>query len=582
MALADTKEYIYTIDRRTNVGRYGEWLFPFVSASQNTAVVAGKLLYRDPWLAPLVADLWRMPQRVGWEDENGNLQMPIPFPFVKDFLADNPWIPVLGGAVNSEDMITIPKDGLNVFMPDTGFGLINRPNAWVQVGASEMMKAGAFPVETPAIFYWLFDRNRKEGEPSTADQAYQMIKDYFFGTQGSLSEKTLSWDMILPAGLQKIVYSRDELSAAYGYQYQLQRHTQYARWRNGERADEPTHDEINKRATNALWFQALGNYGVPTPITPYPILTRPTVESPINALVEIQQKYQKLDPQNASLNMMNQLGDWALEAAQTKITKNVGGADPSMAAVSDIRTFDGLIRNVTTAVGDDNLDMIGILVNNRDPEYDYSQTAYDWQKAATIPGTSRKFREIQTPEQAQAERERIVGWTQYRQFFDMLDARLASAGFKSYEAAGAAAFKQQKEVFINNMMQNPELEGWRNDFLDIGGSRTTAAVKTIELAVSDPTFVGEMVKAGKQNFVGAMADYALYRRSIIKAVEESGRSINDPENIMLKEAWANIRQDLKNRDERWAAVADRYFANDDNPQFPGDYMSVALATMGEQ
>ena len=582
MALADTKEYIYTIDRRTNVGRYGEWIFPFVSASQNTAVVAGKLLYRDPWLAPLVADLWRMPQRVGWEDENGNLQMPIPFPFVKDFLAENPWIPVLGGAVNSEDMIAIPKDGLNVFMPDTGFGLINRPNAWVQVGASEMMKAGAFPVETPAIFYWLFDRNRKDGEPSTGDQAYQMIKDYFFGTQGSLSEKTLSWDMLLPAGVQKIVYSRDELSAAYGYQYQLQRHTQYARWRAGERTDEPTHDEINKRATNALWFQALGNYGVPTPITPYPILTRPTVESPIATLVEIQQKYQKLDPQNASLNMMNQLGDWALEASQTKITKNVGGADPSMTAVSDIRTFDGLIRNVTTAVGDDNLDMIGILVNNRDPEYDYSQTAYDWQKAATIPGTSRKFREIQTPEQAQAERERIVGWTKYRQFFDMMDARLASAGFKSYESAGAAAYKQQKEVFINNMMQNPELEGWRNDFLDIGGSRTTAAVKTIELAVSDPTFVAEMVKAGKQNFIGAMSDYALYRRSIIKAVEESGKSLNDPENIMLKEAWANIRQSLKNRDERWAAVADRYFANDDNPQFPGDYMSVALVTMGEQ
>lgn len=582
MALADTREYIYTIERRTNVGRYGEWLFPFVSASQNTAVVAGKLLYRDPWLAPMVADLWRMPQRVGWEDEDGNLQMPVPFPFIKDFLAEHPEIPFLGGAVNSEDMITIPKDGLNVFMPDTGFGLVNRPNAWVQVSASEMMKAGAFPVETPAIFYWLFDRNRKDGEESVGDQAYQMIKDYFFGTQGSLSEKTLSWDMLLPAGVQKIVYSRDELSAAYGYQYQLQRHTQYARWRAGEREDEPTHDEINKRATNALWFQALGNYGVPTPITPYPILTRPNVESPVATLVEIQQKYQKLDPANASLNMMNQLGDWALEASQTKITKNVGGADPSMTAVSDIKTFDSLIRDVTVAVGDDNLDMIGILVNNRDPEYDYSQTAYDWQKAATIPGTSRKFREIQTPEQAQAERERIVGWTQWRQFFDMLDARLASAGFKSYESAGAAAYKQQKEVFINNMMQNPELEGWRNDFLDVGGSRTAAAVKTIELAVSDPTFVSEMVKAGKQNFVGAMADYALYRRSIIKAVEESGKSINDEQNIMLKEAWANIRQSLKNRDERWAAVADRYFANDDNPQFPGDYMSVALVPMGEQ
>jgi hypothetical protein len=576
MALADTKEYIYTLDRRTNVGRYGEWLFPFVSASQNTAVVAGKLLYRNPWLAPLVADLWRMPTRVGWEDENGNLQIPMPFPFVRDFLAEHPEIPFIGGAVGENDMISFPKDGLNVWMPDTGFGLINRPSAYVQVSASELMKYGAFPVETPQAFYWLFDRNRKEGEPSTADQAYQTLKDYFFGTEGSLSEKFASYDMLLPAGVQKILASKDELSAAWGYQHALQRATQYARWRAGERPDEPTMDEINKRTTNAFWMQALGNYGVPTPLTPYPILTRPQVTTPFETLIEIQQKYQKMDPENASFNMMNQLGDWALEAANIKTTRNVGGADPSAAAVSDIRTFDGLIRKVTTAVGEGNYEMIGMLVNNRDPQYDYSQTAYDWQKSTTIPGTTNKFREIQSPEQAQAERERIVGWTTYQRFFDLLDARLAAAGFKSYEAAGAAAFKQQKETFIYNMLNNPELEGWRNDFLDVGGSRTTAAVKTIELAVMDDTFVREMVKAGKETLVGAMSEYALYRRSIIKAVEESGKSINDESNIMLKQAWANIRQDLKNRDERWAAIADRYFANDDNPTFPGDYMSASF------
>jgi hypothetical protein len=572
-ALQDTREYMYTIERRTNLGKNGEWLFPFISASQNSVTVAGKLLYKEPWLAPMVADLWRMPNRVGFEDEEGNLQIAMPFPFIRDWLKDHPEVPFLGGVIDSTDTIKISKDGLNVFMPDTGFGIAPRPVPWMQVSASELMKAGAFPVETPQVLRSLMG-------DAEGDQFYQMVKDYVFGTQGSMSEKTGSYDLLAPPVLQRFLQMKDELDAGYGYQYALQRATEMMRWKAGERDTEPTADEIGQRTTNMFWFQLLGNVGMPTPLTPYPILTRPQVGSATEELMDIYQKLKQTDPENASLNMYNMFGDWALEAANTKITSNVGGADPNMAAASDIKTFDPLIREVTNAVSPENYDLIGIIVNNRSPEFDYNQSAYDFEKATTIAGTNRKYREVQSPQESQEERERVVGWTMYRKGMDFLDAQLASRGLKSYEATAAMDLKAAKDRMIANMANNQELQGWWIAYQDLGGNRTSSAIRVVELAVSNPQFVEEMTRAGKTGLIDAMNTYVQARRYVIQTLTSTGTSINDPQNAALKQGWANIRQGLK-ADERWTAIADRYLATDDNPQFPGNFMpnEFAMATV---
>ena len=570
-ALKDTREWMYTIERRTKLGKYGEWLFPFISATQNSTVTMGKLLYKEPWLAPFIADLWRMPTRLGIEDEEGNMKMPMPFKWVQKTLQDNPDIPFLGGVVDSADMITIPKNGLNVIAPETGFGLIPRPSAWVQVGASELMKANAFPVETPQIL-----RNALGDE--TADEVYQMVKEYVFGEQSGMSAMPGSVDKVMPAWLQKLVQSRNELSRQHGYQYQLQYHTQMARWRAGERDEPPTEDEISRRTTNSFWFQFLGNMGVPTPLTPYPILTRPIVDSPVQAMQDVYQQYREADPLNASMNFDRQFGDWALEMANTKVTRNVGGASPVPEAITDIKKFDGLIRKAAPLVGDD-LSVLGIITNNRASQSEYEASAYRWQTSEKIPGTNREWREVQSPEMSTAERQRVVGWTKYRQFMDQLDAKLQNAGLSSYEVAGARELKAARERFIANMMQNPEYAGWLVDYQDRGGQRTQAAVRTMELAVADDTFRDELMKSGNEQLYGIMGEYVFFRRGIINALERTGKSINHQDNIALKTAWANMRQKWKNRDVRWAEIADLYLSGDENPISPGSFIGeVAMAS----
>ena len=120
-----------------------------------------------------------------------------------------------------------------------------------------------------------------------------------------------------------------------------------------------------------------------------------------------------------------------------------------------------------------------------------------------------------------------------------------------------------------NMSANPDFAGWWEDYQDRGGMRTNAAVIAIEEAVADETFVSTMVGAGKTQLVSIMNEYVNQRRNLISLLEQTGKSIEHDDNIMYKVAWARMRQGWKNADPRWAEIANRYLASDDNPQSPG-------------
>lgn len=571
VALKDTREWMYTIERRTNVGKYGEWIFPFISASQNSLTVAGKLLYKEPWLAPMIVNLWRMPERLGVEDENGNVLLPMPLDWVQKKLQDNPNIPVIGGVLDSSDVLRFPKDGLNVWIPESGFGVLPRPTPWVQVGASELMKAGAFPIETPQVIRSVMGQEQ-------GDEFYKTLKDYVFGEEQGASDKFMSWDKLLPAYAQKAIYSRDELSTQYGYQYSLHWHTQTMRFRAGERDTPPTEDEIAKRTTNSFWFGLFGNQGIPTPLTPYPILTRPAVDSPITGLQEVYQTLQEADPLTANMNMDRMFGDWGFEAALTKVTQNVGGANPTAETVSDIDTLSPLIRSLSADLGPSDLSVLGILVNNRRAPSAYEQSAYNWQKSAKIPGTNREWREVQSPEEAVAERQRLTGWTLYRQAIDQLDAQMYSAGLSSYELKAAAPYKAAKERLVANLMSNPDYEGWIVDYQDQGGSKTLSAVRVLEGATQDDTFRKLLISSGKEQLLSIMDQYVTTRRLLNTVLEQSGHSINHESNLEWKVGWDAMRLKWRNQDERWAEIDSLYLSGDENPQAPGNLYLQNLAT----
>ena len=572
-ALADTREFIYTIERRTNLGKYGEFVLPFVSAFQNAWTVTGKLLYKEPWLAPFIANLWQVPNMLEIEDEDGNISMPVPLPFISKALANNPNIPFFGGVFDPElNRIVMRKDGFNVMMPDTGFGIFPRPAPFVQVSVSEMMKTNFVQQETPEMLKNVMGDDQ-------ANDFWSLFQDWVFGEEMGMSAEFASYDRLMPAAYKKVLQSKDELSSRYGWYFMNHHHTQMARYKSGDRDDMPDEDEINKRTTNSLLFEFVGNIGIPTPLTPYPVVTRPDVKSP--ALDVLRDEYQKLmqaDPLNANKNMQAMYGDWTLEFANTKITENVGGARPGDAAISDINTLSPLLSRVASRIPTDNLNVLGLLVNNRTPAGEYESSAYAWQKSQKIPGTNREWREVSDPVQSVKERQRVTGWTTYQQQMDYLEAQMQSAGVESMEVKAGYPYKLAKNQMVLNMSANPDFAGWWEDYQDRGGMRTNAAVIAIEEAVADPTFTNLMVENGKTQLVSIMNEYVNQRRNLINLLDQTGKSIEHRDNSMYKVAWAKMRQEWKNSDPRWAEIANSYLASDDNPRSPGMIQQQLAAT----
>ena len=563
-ALQETREWMYTIERRTNLGKYGEWIFPFISAQQNSMTVAGKLLYKDPALGPAIVDIWKFPERLGIEDDEGNLTLPMPSKWIQEMF-DDPDIPFLGGILDEFDMITIPKNGLNVGFPESGFGVIPRPMPLVQVAASELMKQGMFSTEAPEGLKSVF------GEEDAATY-WGLLKDYIFGEEQGASDKFMSYNKVIPAYAQKFLYSKQELSAQYGYAYKTHLDTQMLRFKGGERDEPPTIDEINKRTTNGLLFQMLGNQGIPTPFTPHPIITRPSISGPLNVITDYYRELQASDSLNASMNLSSQLGDWAVPVAMGKVNKNVGGASSAPEAISDIGTLDALIRTSTTLVGPNDLNVLGMLVNNRIPNEKYEDGSYKKQefdsssysvlKSKDIAGTSTEWIEGLSPEEAALERERVAGWAKWRSAIDQLDAQMFSAGLTSYMQVAAKPYKDAKDRLKANMFANPDYAGWVIDYQDTGGTKTQSAIRVLDNAVQDPGFRDLLLGDGKEKLLSTMVNYLQTRKLLVAALADTGKGINAEGNERFKIMWDASRLAFRNGDQRWAEIESLYLSAD--------------------
>jgi len=578
-ALWATREYLYTIERRTKLGKYGEYLWPFISATQNTLQAGGQLLYRAPWTAPIAYNLWASPQRLGFRDEEGNLTMPMPMRWVKDILEDAEDIPIFGGIMSGKDMISIPMNGLNVWAPDTGFfGVIPRPNALVQMSASNLMAWGFMTVETPDALKAVM------GEEAAAE-TWSLLKDYIFGEEGSMSTRPGSVDMLLPAWARWLWNSKDDTSGAYTFHYSMEMAAQEARWKAGERK-QPTPAEIHKRVTNKMLFYSWGAFGAPSPLTPYPILTRPNIEKPtVQTLREILSMYLEaqgkkigvnedgstkfaIEPGDAYRAFERDFGEDILSMAISSGSKNIGGADATEATVSDIKAYDTFIRENNELLEGD-YQILDILVNNGNgAALDFSDEAQRWQQITRIPGATETWRAPVAPEEGQTIIDTNVGWVSFQNFMDGMDADMQQMGLRNMQQAGAARLRDAKAVFIKNMAEsNP---AWYYDYSDGARERTPKVVGLLTRMVADPRVQRRMFDNGQETLYGAMSEYVYYRQQAAMALEAAG---SDMEKEQIKEMWAGIRQDLKNGNVRWAEIQNRWLDGDEDPGWVGEDMA---------
>lgn len=552
-ALAETKNTLYTIDRRTNLGHYAEWLFPFISASQNSVTAIGKLTYRDPSLPGIMAAIWNLPEKMDIEDEQGNIVMALPLDLIPQGVKD---------AVGLDNVLNMKfnKQGLNPIFPQTGFGFIPRMGPLGGVTASEIMKNGWFgqSLETPQ---WLTDVFGKE----TSDAFWGTYRDWVFGEERGASPDFASWSSLTPPFLTKAIQMFQGMdSSAYASIYNKHAQTEQAKFLSGERDTVPTPDELTQKTNWFFRIRMLGNLLAFTP---------PQYGFKVDPLVDTYRMYQRVYGGDADAKFNQQFGNLALMVGDTPASKNIAGGMATLDAVANARKYEDLIRKIAPNV-QDNLNVLGILLNT-DVNAEYDPSAVTWQAINKIPGTNRTYRELLDPAQVQVEASRTAGWVAFISFMDQQDAILQQRGLTSYRSSDAKDLRENKAAFIEAARTNPLYAGWYDDYMTFGSARTENAVELLETALSDQKFMAD----NADNPVWQAAyQYVVGRRQVIDEVKASGKGITAKENADLSEQWTMFRQDLVNRYNGWGTIANRYLDGDDDPTG----ISTPMSTLYEE
>lgn len=543
-ALKDTKDWLYTIDRRTNLGRSGEYVLPFISAAQNSVTTVGRILWNDPSVIALMIQMWRAPTKMGIEDEQGNIHIPIPHSLLPDGMEE------ALGLSNMMDF-TINKGSLNVVMPESGFGFIPRFGPLVAAPVSEMMKHGWFgqSVEAPEIFVDVLGKE-------AANQLWTGWKSYVFGEGQGIAPDPGSLSMFLPPVLAKIhqMWQGEGSSSQYAYYYNLQFRNEMAQWAGGYRDEPPTAEEIKQRTNGFYAIRILANLTAFTP---------PGYESKLDPIIKAIRNNDRNYGIDGGRMSNDQFGNLLLMLGDFSNTKNVAGTNPTADAVGNARKYSDLIKSVSADLGDD-LSVIGMILND-DPNAYYDDSAYGWQLSNQIPGVTERFRELQTPEQSWRESQKNAGWTAYIKLMDGLDALLQERGLKSFRSSQAQDLRQMKNDAIEQLRGNPLYAGWYDDYIDFGSTRTSNAVDLMRAALSDEKFVADHAESPVWQ---AANEYLFHRDLVLDVLKQRGTGINNEDNKDIREHWDTIRADLIAGDNGWGTYANRYLNGDDDPVEP--------------
>lgn len=535
-ALRDTKSTLYTIERRTKLGSYGEYVFPFISATQNSITALGRLIYNDPSIPGILALIWSAPNRAGLEDEQGNIRIMIP----KDKLPKG-----MLEAVGLQNMteFKFAKGQLNVIFPETGYGFIPRPGPLVAATSSELMKHGFFgySVEAPDVLQSVFGKE-------TADGIWEQWKSWVYGEQGGVSSAPLSLNMLLPPAGEKVRQMIQGIGSSkeYAYWYNGIYMSEMAKHQAGLR-DEPTAEEITKMTNNFQMLRILANLTAFTP---------PQYELAITPLVDAIRANDKRFGADGPWKSLEMYGPILATLGDYSTTKNIAGAFPYTDSVERAREYDYLLQQVAGDITD--LSTLGMVLNG-DPNSFYDESAYAWQFVTKIPGTNRTFRELQSPEQALKQARVNAGWTVWLQFKDHQQAILDQSG---KTLRNSPDMMESQRNMLEKMRTDPLYEGWYEDKMDFGSTRTADTIKVMSTFLSDEKFVAD--NAGNPVWIAAY-EYLNVRNEVIDILREAGGSIDAKKNIQIREFWDNYRNDLVKRYNGWGTFSERYLSNDDDP-----------------
>lgn len=559
-ALKDTKEWMFTIERRTNLGTYGEIAIPFISAMQNSVTTVGRLLWRDPSIAVIMTRLWQAPSRMGMTDEQGNIVIPIPHDWIPDGVED---------ALGLKNMMNwkIGMNQLNLIASQMDTGTLFQFGPVVAVPAGEMIRHGLFGItpDAPELLTSMFGKE-------TADTFWDFMKVHTFGgyrsNEGELqiAAPPSALESITPAWGKRVLQRlQGESNETYARTYYANWATEYLKWRGGMREQEPTKTEITNMTNNLTlvqWATALTAAFPPR----YETVIQPILDDYRSMLDNA------LTKNDADRLFTEKYGNDMLAFATMGMSTNITGIGnnpvknaegSALGIVDQANRYSELVAKISpqlNSVGA--LDSLSILfTSNANDVYDGTVNA--WQESNAVPGLSEMYRSKLSPEEAFQRDTKRAGWSKWLAAKTQFDARLEQQGFTSFSQS--PMLDREKQQFLFKMSNDPMYQGWFLDYNEFGSARTEATVLVMKAALSDSTFVADHMD---DPIWQAASEYLNGRAQVENQLKVQGGAIDSIGNRNVFQWWNKFRTNLMNV-PGWDVFSNRYLDGDDDPTNTG-------------
>jgi len=516
-ALRQTKQLLFTIDRKTNLAAFMKYVSPFFSAYENSVKTWAKLAYDKPQLVNRANLLFTAPNRAGIAT-NANGEPVAPEDATMD---DYIWIqvppalknlPFIGKGLSSLDKTGVQKRSLDVIFQGSGEIPVG---PYVAIPISEIVKT----------------------QPRFEDSLKWAIP---FGPARSAVEALLpAWvrrQMTKAGGVEDPQYAN-----TYALIWQTE---QFKRRQKGIKT--PVSDKEVKAMTDAFYnMRTVANL-----ILPY----APTFASPYKYYIDQYRQFQEKYKQEAPTKFWETYGDDFFIFTMS-LSKNNTGIGSSVTDVGNAKKYKDLVAEVS------HLDpkLIGLITSSGQGAYKFSQSAYAWEQQNTVsPGSDLPFRGRQSPQESAKDNGIKLGWIKYRSVVSTLDEILKARGLTSYQQKGANDLQEIKNQVVTQLgKQNND---WYDDYNSNAKNGYQNVIKTFNLALNNKKFMADHGDDPTWKSIKVFLDF---RSQVAQALAtRQTKSIDSKSNTDLAAIYGGVVMKLKTDDIGFSDIYDRYFSND--------------------
>ena len=449
------KKILFNIERRTNLATALKYVSPFFSAQENAIKTWLRIGAENPVVVNRANMIWNAPNRSGLvTDQNGKPVAP-----GKTGTGDTIWlempnwtkrIPIFGPGFEALNQQGISKQSLDVVF---GGGMSAVFGGTATVPFNDVIPVGPY-VAIPA---------------SELVKRAPQFEDVFKWALPFGPTKGPAYEGLMPAWMKRAqTLMAGQNSAEYARTYQLIHTTEMHKARDNG-TNPPTDATIKKMTDNYYKMRIAANL-----ILPY----SPKFDSPYRMYMDKYRQYQQQYPGlgEADAKFLQDFGPTFFDFA-TSLSSNKTGISATQSAYTATKRYGDLISSVYQ----DNPALASLITNTKG-DTAFSQAVYDWQYNTQVgPGTADTFRSVSNAQDAEKQNKVKLGWIQYRNVMNQVDAVMHQRGLLSINQKGAEDLKAIKQATVNAL--SVERDAKNQPILDANGQPTPSAWL---LAYNDP------------------------------------------------------------------------------------------------